>query len=198
MRIIRNYGHDDDHEHDDHDPREDRESRDPKVMGEILADEVSDFLAAAAHAAGAPFPLGHDAPTEPTPGKPVLRLVTTDDTPGEQPMLGAGPGAGLRPRLLQTGIGGSALVLAAVVFVVWGQAAVVAVPLAGYGLGWIAYLWWNAALRPPIPQVLAVLVTAVTRSIAAIIRGLCRAVSRRVARLAAARACHESARTTTA
>lgn len=194
MRIIRN--HDDDHEHDD----EGREPRDPKALGEILADEVSDYLAAAAQVRGAPFPLGQDAPIEaavPQPLKPALRLVKTDDTDNE-PGAAAPAGTGIRPRLLRAGLGGSLLVIAAVALTAWGQPAIVAIPLAGYGLGWIAYLWWNAAWRPPIPQVLTVLLTAIGRGIAALVRGTCTAVRRGVDRIEALRTRHESRRTANA
>ncbi|MCP9621587.1 hypothetical protein FOH10_29490 [Nocardia otitidiscaviarum] len=193
MRIIRNHDHDD-HEDDDHD--KDRESRDPKALGDILADEISDFLAEAA-CAGAPFPIGQDAPTEPAaprPVKPVLRLVKSDDTQDYSPSPAAD--GRLRPRLLRAGLGGSLAVLAAVVFAGWGQPAAVVIPLAAYGLGWIAYLWWNAAWRPPIPQVLAVIATAISRGIAATVRGICHATRRTITRLETVRTRHETHRTT--
>ncbi|MVU79476.1 hypothetical protein GPX89_19785 [Nocardia sp. ET3-3] len=207
MRIIRsNDDHDDDHEHQ-HNRK--RGSGGPNELGElvaglpdgqvgdILGDEASAFIAAATVAADGPgFPLGLDVPEESIPAKPVLRLVTPEkhlDTAPSSPAQ-----AGLRPRLLRAGLGGSALVAVILLIADWRQPAVVAAPLAVYGLGWVAYLWWNAALRPPLPQTLIALTTAIGRALAALLRGICRTFTGAIARMDRSRDRHETRRTATA
>jgi hypothetical protein len=180
MRIIRNDDHHDHDRYEDGHEHRDRPPRDPKVLAEIFVDEVSDFLAATADLV--PFTPGHDAPAEPTAPQPVdhvLRLVkidddTTDEPTDPEPAADAvvQGRASVRPRLLRAGIGGSSVVVAAVVVAAWGEPAEVMAPVGVYGVGWIAYLWWNAALRPPLPQVLAVIATAISRSTATLARGI--------------------------
>ncbi|MEG8177474.1 hypothetical protein GZH49_02865 [Nocardia terpenica] len=209
MRIIRN----DDPYDDGDDPEPDREqdrlrgSREPQAIADILADQFSAFLAeVAAVADDQPATFPQDAPVEPRPDpavKPALRLVTTDDTNtgiGEMADSADVRRAGTRVRreLLRAGIGGSVVVVAAAAVAGWGQPAVVVVPIAVYGLGWIAFLWWNAALRPPLRQVLAVIITACARGIAAAARGIVRAGRAGVARIETARTRHETTRTATA
>ncbi|QVI22911.1 hypothetical protein KHQ06_08085 [Nocardia tengchongensis] len=100
--------------------------------------------------------------------------------------------------MLRAGAGGSLTVLAALAVAVWGQRAVVAVPLAAYGFAWIAYLWWNAALRPPLTQAVIAVTTAAARGLAALARVVARPFSATAARLDLARTRHETSRTTTA
>ncbi|WP_433562315.1 hypothetical protein ACQP1O_33190 [Nocardia sp. CA-151230] len=167
-------------------------------VADILGDEFSDFLAKGTAAAGKPrFPLGQDAPSPQESAKPVLHLVKTEDGEKVTGTATTSP-AGVRPQLLRAGLGGSLAVLAVAVVAAWGQPAAVAIPLAVYGLGWVAYLWWNAALRPPLPQAAATVLTVFARVLAAAARGMCRLFTAGVARLDRARARHESTRTTTA
>ncbi|MFD6156390.1 hypothetical protein ACFWF7_38675 [Nocardia sp. NPDC060256] len=193
MRIIRN------HDHNDEDP-EDFEPNDPKDQGEKLADEVSEFLAAVAERA--PFRTGQDAPASTEqPVKPGLRLVKTDATADrdvhDEVTVGMSNARGPRPRLIRAGAGGSAVVVVLSIFATWGEALVVVVPISVYGLAWIAYLWWNAALRPPIPQAIALVTTAFSRSVAAIFSFVVGRFRALLNRADAARTRHETARTAT-
>ncbi|WP_194819316.1 hypothetical protein [Nocardia sp. XZ_19_385] len=189
MRIIRNNDHNDD------DPEDFDGPTDPQLMGEILANEASDFLAAAA--SSAPFHIGQDAPpppAEPAPAKPALRLVKPD-TATLEPAAPAARRRGVRPQLLRAGIGGSLLITALVVVAGWGEPLIVGGPLAVYGLGWITYLCWNAALRPPLTQA----VIAVTGATAAGIAAACSAITHKfragIGHLETARDRHETTRT---
>ncbi|MFD0000165.1 hypothetical protein [Nocardia sp. NPDC127526] len=206
MRIIRSDDHHDDDDHD-HQHKRRRGPSDPNELdeavagipddqlGDVLGDEASAFLTAATEAVDGPsFLLGQDAPVEQTPSaKPVLRLVTSDEHLDTE-AAPAGP-AGLRPRLLRAGLGGSLLVIAVVLLAGWGQPGVVALPLTVYGLGWIAYLWWHAALRPPLPQTFITVTTAIGRALAALTCGICRTFSAAIARLDQSRARREARRT---
>ncbi|APA97600.1 hypothetical protein [Nocardia seriolae] len=171
-------------------------------VADILGDEFADFLAKGTAAADKPrFRLGQDAPDPQESTKPVLHLVKTDDTeqdPNTARTSPAGLRPQLRPQLLRVGVGGSLAVLAVLTLAAWGQPAAVVIPLFVYGLGWVAYLWWNAALRPPLPQAAATMCTAVGRILAAIARGFCHPFAAGVARLEAVRARHETTRTTAA
>ncbi|WP_107656037.1 hypothetical protein [Nocardia suismassiliense] len=189
MRIIRN------NDDNDKDP-EDFEPNDPKDQGEKLADEVADFLAAVAERA--PFPTGQDAPAPAGQSvKPELRLVKTDDVPDARDEAIVATAGGLRPRLVRAGAGGSAVVIVVAVFAAWGEPPAVAVPITVYGAGWMAYLWWNAALRPPIPQAIAFVTTATSRATAALFRAFFRGLRRAYERVDAARTRHETTRTAT-
>ncbi|MFE3195025.1 hypothetical protein ACFXHA_38885 [Nocardia sp. NPDC059240] len=164
-------------------------------VAEILGDEFINFLAKATHAADQPHP-EHDHDTDDSDGsaKPVLHLVKTP----EESIGTATTGQGLRPQLLRAGIGGSLGVLAVLLVAGWGQPAAVVIPLTVYGLGWVAYLWWNAALRPPIPQTAATVLTVFGRILAAVMRGICHPFAACIARLERGRARHETTRTATA
>ncbi|MFI9406866.1 hypothetical protein [Nocardia sp. NPDC052316] len=189
MRIIRN------NDHNDEDP-EDFEPNDPKDQGEKLADEVADFLAAVAERA--PFPTGQDAPAPARqPVKPELRLVKTDDLPNVRDEAIVAAADGPRPRLVRAGAGGSAVVIVLALFAAWGEPPAVVVPITVYGAGWVAYLWWNAALRPPIPQAISFVTTAISRATAAVFRSFFRGLRRAYERVDAARTRHEAARTAT-
>ena len=194
MRIIRdNNPHDDDNDRNRRkkDQRLDEMAADVPEgeMGNVIADEVAGFLAAVNDAADNHGPQP-ETPTEPdnlNDTKPLLRLVPdTDATTGiapvedhpveepEKPTQGAGVSD--KARLWGSTAATSAVVVAGAAVVGWGQPAAVLVPAAGYGAAWVAYLWWNAALRPPITQALAAIATAVARSSAAAARTLLAAV----------------------
>ncbi|MFG3524880.1 hypothetical protein ACGF5S_31805 [Nocardia nova] len=196
MRIIRD---DDGHDHnDDNRPKrlEDIAAGVPAdEVGNLIADEVSDFLAAAVRATDRT----PAAPAEPSPAqhKPDLRLVPTipdEDHDGIEPTEDAGTAVSSgRVRLLTSTAASSSFVVTAAALAGWGQPAVVAVPVAGYGIGWLAYLWWNAALRPPLPVAVAAIATALARGSAAFARTLVGAVKWLTSRASAARSRHEDA-----
>jgi hypothetical protein len=216
------HNHDDEHRHRRHQrgPVDDSPLADTvgdtplDEFDDILGDEFSRFLAAAVAAAdnyrAAPRH-HHDTPAEtltPQPRKPTPPLVSIDDAddpdtvegddaPGRTVPEAGHPGAGISPRLKRAGVGGSFLVVTACALAGWGEPAAVTVPIGVYGAGWIAYLWWNAALRPPILQVLTVIATAISRGVAALITGMCRAIRAGITRAEAARARHENNRTAT-
>lgn len=202
MRIIRD---DDGHDHNDDNRRKRLEDIAAGVpadeVGNLIADEVSDFLAAAVRATDR-TPAAPAAPTEPTPErKPDLRLVPSvvddEEHDTEHTTEEAGTtGSGGRARLLTSTAASSSLVVTAAALAGWGQPAVVAVPAAGYGLGWLAYLWWNAALRPPLPVAVAAIATALARGSAAFARTLVGAVKWLTSRATAARSCHDDATVT--
>ncbi|MEU7632023.1 hypothetical protein AB0C34_18840 [Nocardia sp. NPDC049220] len=198
----------DNNDHNDEDPDERRERGrdpiDPKAIGDILADQFADYLAAAAAAAADNPP--HQQPTTETepPARPTLRLVKNDDTdassaPWDQPLdPGAVAVAGrtARRRMVRGAAGGSAVVVAATTLATWGQPWLVTGPLAGYGAAWLGYLWWNAALRPSIPDVVATAVNGVGHAIAAIAVAIVTAVRAAMSRIDTVRARHETSRTT--
>ncbi|WP_036499192.1 hypothetical protein [Nocardia aobensis] len=200
MRIIRD---NDGHDHNDDDPRKRLEDFAAGVpadeVGNMIADEVSDFLAAAVRATD-----HRPAPTEPTPAqrKPDLRLVI--DTPHDEkededtPSPAGATGSSGRARLLTSTAASSTLVVAAAALAGWGQPAVVAVPVAGYGIGWLAYLWWNAALRPPLPVAVAAIAAALARGSAAFARTLVGAVKWLTSRATAVWSRRDDATTATA
>lgn len=202
MRIIRD---DDGHDHNDDNPRKRLEDIAAGVpadeVGNLIADEVSDFLAAAVRATDRT----PTAPAEPSPAqhKPDLRLVpnTSDDEEEDDenpPASADAPVTGGGVRLLTSTAASSSLVVTAAALAGWGQPAVVAVPVAGYGIGWLAYLWWNAALRPPLPVAVAAIATALARGSAAFARTLVGAVKWLTSRATAAWSRHDDASTATA
>ncbi|NKY48379.1 hypothetical protein [Nocardia cerradoensis] len=198
MRIIRD---DDGHDQNDDNPRKRLEDIAAGVpadeVGNMIADEVSDFLAAAVRATDRT----PAAPAEPSPAqhKPDLRLVPSvvDDEENTTEKVGTTGSSG-RVRLLTSTAASSSLVVTAAALAGWGQPAVVAVPVAGYGIGWLAYLWWNAALRPPLPVAVAAIATALARGSAAFARALVGAVKWLTSRATAARFRHDDTATATA
>ncbi|MFF0495754.1 hypothetical protein ACFYU5_05065 [Nocardia aobensis] len=199
MRIIRD---DDGHDHnDDNRPKrlEDIAAGVPAdEVGNLIADEVSDFLAAAVRATDRT----PTAPAEPAPAqhKPDLRLVPSvvddEEHDTEHTTKEAGTtGSSGRVRLLTSTAASSSLVVTAAALAGWGQPAVVAVPVAGYGIGWLAYLWWNTALRPPLPVAVAAIATALARGSAAFARALVGAVTWLTSRATAARSRHDDTAT---
>ncbi|WP_155525688.1 hypothetical protein, partial [Nocardia sp. 852002-51244_SCH5132740] len=181
MRIIRD---DDGHDHNDDDRPKRLEDFAAGVpadeVGNLIADEVSDFLAAAVRATDR-TPAASAEPTL-AQHKPDLRLVPSvvddEEHDTEHTTEEAGTtGSSGRARLLTSTAASSSLVVTAAALAGWGQPAVVAVPVAGYGIGWLAYLWWNAALRPPLPVAIATIATALARGSAAFARTLVGAVT---------------------
>lgn len=199
MRISRNFDHDDDR---------DREP-DPEKCGDldqlmdILSEELDEFLAAAATAAGTPA--NGDDPAEPpsAPVKPTLRLVKTtkpepavpveDDNlvPIHRPTPEILAPSSRVPRWVRVTLPGSAVVVTLTATIAAGQPGVVAVPVAAYGAGWTAYLWWNAAYRPPLREIAAAIVAALARTAGATAHSARSVVSR----ADSARTRHETTRT---
>ncbi|MFE9323544.1 hypothetical protein ACIHDR_19515 [Nocardia sp. NPDC052278] len=200
MRIIRDNDH-----NDDENPDEGREPVDPKAIGDIIADEFADYLAKAVAAADNP-PTPPARSSEPEPAeRPVLRLVKTDttdtgvthsdwDKPAD-PGAVAAAGRVARRRMVGSAAGGSCLVVTATAFATWGQPLLVAGPLAAYGASWLAYVWWNAALRPSIPQILATATTSIGHAIAAVFTTITALVHAVLGRIDVARTRHETHRT---
>ncbi|MGY1946167.1 hypothetical protein [Nocardia asiatica] len=178
MRIIR-----DNHDHNDEDPDEGRRPASERDRAEILAEEIEDYLADVL--ACAPPDTQDFEPAAPQP-RPTLRLVKTDATDTDpdcdkplDPEVFAAAGRAARRRMARGAAGGSAVVVTATVLATWGQPWIVTGPLAVYGTAWLAYLWWNAALRPGIPDVIGTAINGVSTAfaviataIAAIVRGL--------------------------
>ncbi|KAA8884257.1 hypothetical protein F3087_34095 [Nocardia colli] len=205
MRIIRDNNPHDDESDDDRTPNEPGspvESREPKAIGDILAAEFADYLADVV--ANVPEPVDPD--TVPAPPRPALRLVT--------PVAG-GPDTGdwdkpftvenaveaartARRRVVRVAAGGSAVVVTAGVLAGWGEPLIVTGPLAVYGTGWLAYLWWNAALRPSIGQVLSALTGAIRSAFAVVLTTLAGLAHGLIDRVDTARTRHETTRTSPA
>ncbi|MFI2334157.1 hypothetical protein ACH474_12245 [Nocardia rhamnosiphila] len=198
MRISRNFDHDDDRE------PEPEKGGDLDQLMDMLSEEIDEFLAASAAAADTPS--SSDTATErpPTPVKPTLRLVKTTKpepaVPVEDDNLAPihrpapefqAEAAGRVPRWVRVTLPGSAVVVTLTATIAAGQPGVVAVPVAAYGAGWTAYLWWNAAYRPPVREVAAAIVAALARTVGATTTGA-RSV---VARADSARTRHENTRT---
>lgn len=198
MRISRNFDHDDDRE------PEPEKGGDLDQLMDILSEEIDEFLAASAAAADTPSSSDTATKRPPTPVKPIVRLVKTtkpesavpveDDNlapihrPGPEFQAAAG---GRVPRWVRVTLPGSAVVVTLTATIAAGQPGVVAVPVAAYGAGWTAYLWWNAAYRPPVREVAAAVVSALARTVGATATGA-RSV---VARADSARTRHENTRT---
>ncbi|MFE3222918.1 hypothetical protein [Nocardia sp. NPDC059228] len=155
MRIFRD--HEDDHDGDDHDGEQPSSgiNRDEiAAHADLLADEIADYLA---------DPTAYDTdPADETvqrpPAKPILRLVPPLPTQ-EQPATAAPVESGApapvpsakphtRGQIWRASAAGSFVVVGLATTAAWGQPADVGGPVVVYGLGWIAYLAWNAARRP--------------------------------------------------
>ncbi|WP_280422139.1 hypothetical protein [Nocardia carnea] len=197
MRISRNFDNDDDREPDP------ENGGDMDRLMDILSDELDEYLAAWA-AAGETTSDADADQRPPTPVKPLLRLVkTTKPEPAAPveddnlapihrpaPEIAAQPD-GRVPRWVRVTLPGSAVVVTLTATIAAGQPAVVAVPVAAYGAGWTAYLWWNAAYRPPLREVAAAIASALGRTAGATANGA-RSV---VGRAESARTRHEKTRT---
>ncbi|WP_280297069.1 hypothetical protein [Nocardia abscessus] len=201
MRIIR--PHDDDND-DEGQRRPDPAATptDPAIAGELFADEVEDWLAGIADLDTAPTPT--PAQTErPAAGTvPVRRAALTvvpdlDDEPDAQAAAVAPVPARSRAQTARRTAAASAVVAGAAVTAGWGEGPLVVGPLAVYGGAWVAYLWWNAAHRPPLPQAISTVTAGISHAVAAVataIVGLLRALVERIDR---ARTQQENNRTTT-
>lgn len=200
MRIIR------DNDHNDEDPDEQREPIEPKAIGDILADEFADYLADVAAVADTPDPHDEHASKPHAPVRPVLRVVQNSDTSDSvrewdkslDPDAVAKAGRAARRRMVRGAAGASSVVVTATLLTTWEQPWIVTGPLAAYGTGWLAYLWWNAALRPSIPDVLATVTSGLSTAFVAVITAIAAIVHGLVDRIDTARTRHEDNRTTPA
>ncbi|WP_063049153.1 hypothetical protein [Nocardia arthritidis] len=201
MRIIR--PHDDNDDEGQRRPEPAAAPTDPAIAGELFADEVEDWLAGIADLDTAPTtaPAQTERPTGDT--KPVRRAALTvvpdlDDEPTEQAAAAVAPvPARSRAQTARRTAAASAVVVGAAVTAGWGEGPLVVGPLAVYGGAWVAYLWWNAAHRPPLPQAIGTVTAGISHAVAAVataIVGLLRALVERIDR---ARTQHETNRTTT-
>ncbi|MGV9616276.1 hypothetical protein [Nocardia xishanensis] len=179
MRIIRP------HDHNDDDPDDHQHKRpgpvDPTQQGQQLADEVEDFLASVL--ANVP-PVDEEGSVNPaaTP-RPALRLVPeVDDRDTAEwdapldPAEIAAAGRAARWRMVRSAMGGSTVVVLAGLLAAWGEPLAVTGPIAVYGAGWLAYLWWNAALRPSAPDVLAAVTGGIGHALTAVALAIVAAV----------------------
>ncbi|WP_068058158.1 hypothetical protein [Nocardia xishanensis] len=202
MRIARNF---------DNDPDDDPNEKDQVEQAvELLIDEAEDFLAE--HAAASPYHPESDtasaAVAEPQPQRPAprLRLVKNPDPavpvedehlpPALRPTVTVtAPPRRRVPRWVRTTLPGSLVVVLAAAALANGQPGVVAAPLAAYAAGWVAFLAWNAAYRPPLAQVAASAISLLARTIAAVIGGTVRTARAVVGRIDTARQRSETTRT---
>ncbi|WP_406237516.1 hypothetical protein [Nocardia sp. NBC_01009] len=201
MRIIRPHDPDDDDDRQHGRTQEPAATpTDPAIAGELFADEVEEFLAALAN----PDRTAPVAATEPpiSTDQSVRRAAptvvpNTEDQPAEHV---AAPPVPARPRARMLGrtAASSSVVVGLGVTAGWGEPLLVTGPLAVYGAGWLAYLWWNAALRPPIPLALGHVSHALSSAVAVPARALCRGTRSAIGRADAARTRHEAHRTTPA
>ncbi|MEV6101461.1 hypothetical protein [Nocardia sp. NPDC051981] len=149
MRIFRDHADD----HDDEQPRKSFGRDEIADQADRLADEIAKFLSDTAD----------DADQRP-PATPTLRLVPPLTTPeqataaapvetGEPAPAPAKPHT--RGQIWRASAAVSFVVVGLAAVAAWGQPAEVGVPVVVYGLGWIAYLSWNAARRPSLALALA-------------------------------------------
>lgn len=101
------------------------------------------------------------------------------------------------PRWARTALPGSLLVVIAAVALTNGQPGIVAAPLAVYAAGWVAFLAWHAAYRPPLAHLAAATASLLARAVATVIGGTVRATRSVVTRLDRARQRTETTRTAT-
>ncbi|WP_330232287.1 hypothetical protein OHA40_07205 [Nocardia sp. NBC_00508] len=176
---------------------------DPTIAGELFADEVEDWLAGIADLDTAPTAAPAQIERPAADAGPVRRAALTvvpelDDEPAQQAAAAVAPvPARSRAQTARRTAAASAVVVGAAVTTGWGEGPLVVGPLAVYGGAWVAYLWWNAAHRPPLPQAISTVTAGIGHAVAAVataIVGLLRAL---VERLDRARTQHENNRTTT-
>ncbi|MEU1546804.1 hypothetical protein [Nocardia sp. NPDC005745] len=200
MRIIRPHDDNDDNEGQRR-PDPATTPTDPAIAGELFADEVEDWLAGIADLDTAPTPT--PAQRSAADAGPVRRAALSvvpdlDDAPNNQAAAVVAPvPARSRAQTARRTAAASAVVVGAAVTAGWGEGPLVVGPLAVYGGAWVAYLWWNAAHRPPLPQAIGTVTAGISHAVAAVataIVGLLRALVERIDR---ARTQHENNRTTT-
>ncbi|WP_280434440.1 hypothetical protein [Nocardia carnea] len=165
---------------------------DPRELADVIGDEFTDYLNAVL-AEGSPpdddivRPPAKDL-SPAAAGTPALRLVKdegsvpAEKTVSEEATDPHAAASAARKRLIRGSAKGSAVVAGLGLVAGWGEPLVVVGPLAVYGAGWLAYLWWNAALRPPIPQAIGSTSHALTGGIAAAASATSRTVRRAVKR----------------
>ncbi|MFC9434001.1 hypothetical protein [Nocardia sp. NPDC057030] len=207
MRYRPDHNDDDPDNHTPNDPTPaPAESQEPKTIGDILASEFASFLADAV--AKVPPPQTDPAYEPEPPTRPNLHLVTTEPEPAAAAPAGRDEpftaddavtaARTARRKVARAAAGGSAVVVAAVAFAGWGEPPIVTGPLAVYGTGWLAYLWWNAALRPSIGQILAAGIGGVRTAFAVVLTTLAGIAHGLVERVGTARTRHETTRTSPA
>ncbi|MEU1205484.1 hypothetical protein [Nocardia sp. NPDC005825] len=143
MRIFRD--HDDHDDHDDEQPRKNLSRDDLAEQADEMVDAIADYLTEIAdqnpHATPTPHPVPQSAPVQ--AAAPALTPTETVEPASIPPTK---PHA--RGRIWRAGAAGSFVVVGLAAVAAWGQPAEVGVPIAVYGLGWIAYLSWDGARRP--------------------------------------------------
>ncbi|MFE3028339.1 hypothetical protein, partial [Nocardia tengchongensis] len=141
MRIFRDNDHDGDDDRDDEQPRKNLSRDEIAAQAEDMVDAISDFLSDAAGAA--------DRLSQATPAAhPVTSLTSPEQATAAAP-ADAVPVPVAKPhtsgQIWRASAAGSFVVVGLAATAAWGQPAEVGVPVVLYGLGWIAYLNWNAA-----------------------------------------------------
>ncbi|MBH0775058.1 hypothetical protein [Nocardia bovistercoris] len=213
MRIIRP---DDNHDHnDDHHDDDGGELGLPESAFTDVGDEAEEYLAQVL--ADIPPPDTDEPPPAPTrrpatplgPKRPALHLVAPDDDPDPysadqdttavavDPDTAIRAGQAARRRMVRGAAGGSAVVVAAAALAGWGEPVTVTGPLALYGTGWVAFLWWNAALRPSIPDTGTAVVGGIGHTVTTVFLAVIALARAGVGRLDSARSRQESQRTAT-
>ncbi|WP_067478738.1 hypothetical protein [Nocardia amamiensis] len=204
MRIIRPHDDNDDNDDGQRRPEPAATPTDPAIAGELFADEVEDWLAGIADLDTAPTaaPAQTERPAADT--GPVRRAALTvvpdlDDGPNEQPTAAVAPvPARSRAQTARRTAAASAVVVSAAVTAGWGEGPLVVGPLAVYGGAWVAYLWWNAAHRPPLLQAIDTATAGVGHAVAAVATAIVALLRALVERIDRARTQHETNRTTSA
>ncbi|PXX66932.1 hypothetical protein DFR70_103687 [Nocardia tenerifensis] len=207
MRNRPEHHHNDDPD-DNHTPPprragEPREPGEPTAIRDILAAEFADYLADVV--AKTPPPDNPDDTTPTPPARPNLRLITTTpDKSGtadwDEPLTvddAITAARTARRKVVRGAAGGTAVVVTAGVVAGWGEPLIVTGPLAIYGTGWLGYLWWNAALRPTLGQILAAVFGGLSTACAVVLTTLATLARGLVERVDTARSRHETTRTAT-
>ncbi|MFE3028485.1 hypothetical protein, partial [Nocardia tengchongensis] len=144
MRIFRDHDRDDD-DRDDEQPRKNLSRDEFAAQAEEMVDAISDFLS---DAAGAADRLSQAAPA----ARPATSQTTTAGqvtAPAAAEAVPPAPTSVAKPhtrgQIWRASAASSFVVVGLAATAAWGQPAEVGVPVVLYGLGWIAYLNWNAA-----------------------------------------------------
>lgn len=156
MRVFR-----DSDDPDDDPPRKPIDPHNLEGQADQLADEIADWLTEVVDEVDEGNDVGPastatpTAPTTPTTGP-------TNGAPHPPTRHSAGPAPTANPprstrRVWRASAASYSVVVTATALAATGQPAPVTVPVVAYGLGWIAYLCWNAAHRPSPALALAAL-----------------------------------------
>lgn len=155
MRIFRDHDHNGDDDHnDDEQPRKNLSRDDIAAQAEEMVDAISDFLSGVAGAAD-------QLPQAIPAARPATMLTTQGQATAAAPAEAVQPAPTpvakphTRGQIWRASAAGSFVVVGLAATAAWGQPAEVGVPVVVYGLGWIAYLSWNAARRPSPSMALA-------------------------------------------